>query len=146
MFYGTGSTNFMCSKCFKDDQDAKGVKPAASNSDQKTITGAAGETPKTTDKEMTPEEEKAPSKPVQVRPPHLSSFHKVAFQEKKNRCWACNKKVGLLGFECKCDYIFCAKHRHADDHNCDYDHKKDDLENLKKNNPLLEAGKVDKIL
>jgi AN1-type zinc finger protein 5/6 len=29
----------------------------------------------------------------------------------KKRCEQCNKKVGLLGFECKCGKYFCAGHR-----------------------------------
>lgn len=44
---------------------------------------------------------------------------------KKKRCAfpECKKKIGLLGFECKCGQLFCAAHRHAEDHNCSFDHK-----------------------
>lgn len=38
-------------------------------------------------------------------------------QVNKSKCWSCKKKVGLTGFECKCAYVFCAAHRHADTHN-----------------------------
>ena len=47
--------------------------------------------------------------------------------EDKSKCWFCGKKswpwcwqlhmhvrVGLLGFECRCGYTFCGKHRHAE--------------------------------
>ena len=34
-------------------------------------------------------------------------------QKNRSRCFACNKKVGLLGFDCKCGYVFCSSHRHA---------------------------------
>ena len=44
-------------------------------------------------------------------------------QEKRNVCWTCRKKVGLLGFECRCSYVFCSTHRYSDAHNCDFDHK-----------------------
>jgi hypothetical protein len=37
------------------------------------------------------------------------------------KCWNCNKKVGLLGVKCKCDYTFCNKHRMPEDHKCDFD-------------------------
>ena len=30
--------------------------------------------------------------------------------KKKNRCPVCNKKMGLLPFECKCGKFFCIKH------------------------------------
>ena len=62
-----------------------------------------------------------------------------------NRCTMCNKKTGLLGFTCKCDGVFCAKHRHIEEHKCTYDHKKDQLEILKKNNPVVTSDKVIKI-
>lgn len=32
------------------------------------------------------------------------------------RCFACNKKVGITGFECRCRYIFCGIHRYAEEH------------------------------
>lgn len=37
-----------------------------------------------------------------------------------NRCEeaSCRKKVGLLGFACKCAKTYCATHRHPEDHLC----------------------------
>lgn len=40
-----------------------------------------------------------------------------------SRCYACNKKIGLTGFQCQCGYFFCSAHRYAEDHNCSFDHK-----------------------
>ncbi|XP_066375020.1 zinc finger A20 and AN1 domain-containing stress-associated protein 12-like [Miscanthus floridulus] len=40
---------------------------------------------------------------------------------KANRCAACPKKVGLLGFACRCGGTFCSAHRHADSHGCSFD-------------------------
>ncbi len=34
-------------------------------------------------------------------------------QKNRSRCFSCNKKVGLLGFDCKCGFVFCSAHRHA---------------------------------
>lgn len=46
----------------------------------------------------------------------------------------CKKKLGLLGFKCKCEKMFCAAHRASDVHNCTFDfqeqHKKDLLKYL----------------
>eukprot|EP01010_Urceolus_cornutus_P001508 NODE_2055_length_656_cov_253.457990_g1611_i0.p1 GENE.NODE_2055_length_656_cov_253.457990_g1611_i0~~NODE_2055_length_656_cov_253.457990_g1611_i0.p1 ORF type:complete len:87 (+),score=7.89 NODE_2055_length_656_cov_253.457990_g1611_i0:295-555(+) len=67
-----------------------------------------------------------------------------AIQTKKNLCWNCNKKVGLLGFSCKCTYVFCAKHRYAEDHDCGFDFKQADREKLAKENPLIKSDKVQK--
>jgi predicted nucleic acid binding AN1-type Zn finger protein len=35
-----------------------------------------------------------------------------------NKCTICQKKVGILGFECKCSGLFCDKHRLAESHQC----------------------------
>ena len=39
-------------------------------------------------------------------------------QADKSRCATCNKKVGLLGIECKCQLVFCNMHRMPEDHQC----------------------------
>lgn len=44
-------------------------------------------------------------------------------QKDTTRCFSCKKKVGLLGFKCRCNFIFCSGHRHAGDHNCEFDYK-----------------------
>jgi predicted nucleic acid binding AN1-type Zn finger protein len=35
-----------------------------------------------------------------------------------SRCAICQKKVGILGFECKCKGTFCEKHRMMESHQC----------------------------
>lgn len=37
-------------------------------------------------------------------------------------CYVCSKRVGLLGFVCKCENIFCAKHRQPHLHECKANH------------------------
>jgi AN1-type zinc finger protein 5/6 len=74
--------------------------------------------------------EEAPEKPVQAN---------------RNRCFCCNKKVGLLGFECRCGFVFCSSHRHATDHSCTFDYASFDRERLAKANQKVEAAKVDKL-
>ena len=34
-------------------------------------------------------------------------------QKNPGRCFTCNKRVGLTGFKCRCDYVFCSTHRHV---------------------------------
>ncbi|KAF8760477.1 hypothetical protein HU200_010099 [Digitaria exilis] len=46
----------------------------------------------------------------------------AAATTKPNRCAACRRKVGLLGFPCRCGGTFCASHRHAETHGCGFDH------------------------
>lgn len=40
---------------------------------------------------------------------------------KPGQCGACRKKIGILGFECKCGVSFCARHRLPEDHECTID-------------------------
>ena len=63
---------------------------------------------------------------------------------KKPRCKKCNKKLGLVPFTCKCDDLFCAKCRMPEEHDCTFDWKKKYREKLEKENPKIEANKVDK--
>lgn len=44
-------------------------------------------------------------------------------QKDTSRCYNCQKKIGLTGFQCPCGYIFCAKHRYAEEHACTFDHQ-----------------------
>ncbi|KAH7557508.1 hypothetical protein ACOSP7_027288 [Xanthoceras sorbifolium] len=60
----------------------------------------------------------------------------------KNRCNNCNKKVGLMGFKCRCGDLFCAKHRYATEHYCPFDYKKFDREILIKENQLIQGDKL----
>ena len=64
------------------------------------------------------------SKSVTSKSEHDISLVKQAENDvvstKKKRCFVCNKKVGLLGFKCKCDGVFCALHRSENAHNCTF--------------------------
>lgn len=63
----------------------------------------------------------------------------------KNRCHLCNKKVGLLGFECKCGGNYCSSHRYNTDHNCTFDYKLAEKNKLIQSNPKIIAKKLTKI-
>ncbi|XP_024530247.1 zinc finger A20 and AN1 domain-containing stress-associated protein 8-like [Selaginella moellendorffii] len=62
-----------------------------------------------------------------------------------NRCNACNKRVGLTGFNCRCGNVYCALHRYSDKHNCTYDYKSVGRDAIAKANPVVKADKIDKI-
>jgi len=44
-------------------------------------------------------------------------------QQDSTRCYSCRRKIGLTGFQCQCGFHFCSTHRHAEDHECTFDHK-----------------------
>jgi len=66
-------------------------------------------------------------------------------QKNTSRCFSCKKKIGLLGFKCQCEYVFCSEHRYTDKHDCDYDWRTRAQEHLSKANPVVKAEKVQKI-
>ena len=55
----------------------------------------------------------------------------VVAKKNKNRCFVCNKKVGLTGIECRCEGMFCGVHRYPSQHACTFNHKEHDRANLK---------------
>ena len=65
-------------------------------------------------------------------------------QKNPGRCFVCNKKIGLTGFKCRCEYMFCASHRYPEKHNCSFDFKTLERQRLARNNPLVQADKVER--
>jgi len=43
-------------------------------------------------------------------------------QKNKTKCFLCLKKVGLVGIECRCGYIYCSSCRLPEKHNCSFDY------------------------
>ena len=64
----------------------------------------------------------------------------------KKKCQHCNKRLKLIEENlCKCNHIFCSKHRLCHTHNCEYNKKEENKEKIKKDNPKVENSKVEKI-
>lgn len=80
-----------------------------------------------------------------LRAVYLFNKGKRPVQENKTRCWKCNKKVGILGIECRCRYIFCGPHRYMEAHDCPYDIKSQHRRKLRKENEEIKAAKLDKL-
>lgn len=127
-FFGSAQFEFYCSKCYS----TKAKKDQAASSDNK-----AKEEPakKEGEEAKSGEEGKKEPEPEEVKEE----------QKDTSRCWVCNKKIGMLGFQCKCGYFFCSKHRYAEDHNCDFDFKARGREILAKNNQNIEKNELERI-
>ncbi|KAG1326781.1 Zinc finger A20 and AN1 domain-containing stress-associated protein 8 [Cocos nucifera] len=69
----------------------------------------------------------------------------VKAKEGPNRCNTCTKRVGLMGFTCRCGNLFCAIHRYSDKHNCPFDYRTAARDAIAKANPVVKAEKLDKI-
>ncbi len=53
----------------------------------------------------------------------------------------CNKKLQLTDFKCKCNNIYCSKHRLPETHSCNYDYKTSGRDLLNKQNQPFIANK-----
>ncbi|KAK9061515.1 hypothetical protein SSX86_018697 [Deinandra increscens subsp. villosa] len=62
-----------------------------------------------------------------------------------NRCSGCKRKVGLMGFRCRCGEMFCSEHRYSDRHDCSYDYKAAGREAIARENPVVKAAKILKV-
>ncbi|CAM8964199.1 hypothetical protein QQ045_004385 [Rhodiola kirilowii] len=67
--------------------------------------------------------------------------------EKKqvNRCSGCRRKVGLIGFRCRCGDVFCWEHRYSDRHDCGFDYKASGRAAIARENPVVRPAKILKV-
>lgn len=125
----------MCSKCYRermaeDERTAANGKAAAAalNSSRMDIGKPASpvlppprltpeplpasDEPKTAAMPaIEPAQEEKPAATTSASAEETSEEEKRPVQKNPGRCFACNKRVGLTGFKCRCDYVFCAAHR-----------------------------------
>ncbi|CAO2201959.1 unnamed protein product [Urochloa humidicola] len=130
-FFGSAATKNMCSSCYRGFlKDATAAAfPVAAAEKVELVASAQPAAPAETSAAATSSSSAAP----------------VAAKAKPSRCASCNKKVGLLGFVCRCGGTFCSVHRYTDKHPCDFDFKAADREQIAKKNPLVVAPKINKI-
>lgn len=57
----------------------------------------------------------------------------------------CRKRIGLMGFQCRCGDVFCPEHRYSDRHDCSYDYKTAGREAIARENPVIRAAKLLKV-
>ncbi|GAA0151971.1 hypothetical protein Leryth_006216 [Lithospermum erythrorhizon] len=60
-------------------------------------------------------------------------------------CSGCKKKLGLMGFRCRCGEMFCPEHRYSDRHDCGFDYKAAGKEAIARENPVIRAVKLVKV-
>jgi hypothetical protein len=160
-FFGSAPLDFYCSVCFKkargeDEFMARTKAKEMKEEEEKkaAAAAAAGAVSSQVDEELisTPEPAKVIASPAPEASPAAASpaaetAGAAAPEPKKptNRCWTCKKKVGLTGFHCRCDGVFCGVHRYSDKHECSFDYKALGKEQLTKANPTVQAEKLERI-
>ena len=76
----------------------------------------------------------------------LNNVDEILNIKPKTRCAQCNCKINITNsIQCKCDKIFCMKHRFFSDHGCTFDYKTEERKKLAENNPQIVADKLIKI-
>ena len=147
-FFGNPNTQNMCSKCYKDHLAKQGAATAPAPAIQQ-VEPAAAPTPAAEPATIAmpePEPIPAPAPETSTCPPCSSTDGAEGGKRKQtntSRCWSCNKKIGLLGFKCRCEYFFCAEHRYSDKHECEFDYKALGKQQLTAANPIISPAKME---
>ncbi|KAF2571061.1 hypothetical protein F2Q70_00003531 [Brassica cretica] len=131
----------LCSKCYRSlraEEDQTAVAKAAVEKSLKLPSCSLITAPE-------------PKQPLETKP---ASVETVATRQdegepskptRPNRCFSCNKKVGVMGFKCKCGSTFCGSHRYPEKHECSFDFKEVGRGAIAKANPVVKADKVQRI-
>ena len=77
--------------------------------------------------------------------PAEPSSMKLKSESKRCGHAECKKKLGLLGFDCKCGAKFCGSHRYPSDHACTFDFKAAAAATLQTQLASCVAEKINKI-
>ena len=75
----------------------------------------------------------------------LPSFAEPGLQIDRKLCWDCGRKTSMAGYDCRCGYSFCRKHRIPETHSCGFNYVKEGKDFLTRDNPLVKRDKVERI-
>lgn len=160
-FFGNAATSGMCSVCFRNHKNSAKESSAEAQSPApkdmvETVTAQAqvAVPPPVPPPVPKGEEEAAPEPQPESEATGMETCEAVeteeaaapagpVVQKNHNRCFSCNKRVGFTGFKCRCEYTFCATHRHSNKHDCTFDYKAMGRESVAKANPAVIKDKVD---
>ncbi|KAL5579906.1 hypothetical protein UlMin_012348 [Ulmus minor] len=139
-FFGSPTTQNLCSKCFRDlqlkEQQHLAFNQTLASSSSSPLTASVSVS--------SPPTHAPPAKEEREDDVAVTATEK-AEAAKPNRCLTCRRRVGLTGFSCRCGMTFCGSHRYPEQHGCTFDFKGMGKDQIAKANPVVKADKLQKI-
>ncbi|MBA0564966.1 hypothetical protein Golob_009869, partial [Gossypium lobatum] len=137
-FFGSPTTQNLCSKCYRDLQLKEQQSSSAKQAFNHTFVPPSSSLPSSSSARSS----FSASLPAKEEPSAGTKETKVVVEEEEvqvtpNRCLSCKKRVGLTGFKCRCGMVFCGIHRYPEQHACAFDFKGMGKQQIAKANPLV---------
>ncbi|KAI3498597.1 hypothetical protein L1887_34374 [Cichorium endivia] len=135
---GNPATNNMCQKCFNSTTTASSTTSQRIRSRSSSFRSTS---PRTVSVDLVVDRTVVSNEELK----ETEKTETVVVKKVANRCSGCRKRVGLIGFRCRCGDLFCAEHRYSDRHDCSYDYKTAGREAIARDNPVVKAAKIVRI-
>ncbi|XP_043696906.1 zinc finger A20 and AN1 domain-containing stress-associated protein 7-like [Telopea speciosissima] len=143
-FFGSPATLNLCSKCYRDFCLQQGKPSSSAITTSKTV-----QLQQKHPQQLSLLPSSSSGSPVEISNPTVlaSAINESSpvVMMKNNKCMSCSKKVGLLGFNCRCGSSFCSKHRYPEMHDCTFNYKVVGQEAIAKANPLVKSEKIERL-
>ncbi|XP_036115389.1 AN1-type zinc finger protein 6-like isoform X2 [Molossus molossus] len=158
-FYGNPRTNGLCSVCYEEHLQRQNSRNDRISPPAASVSSLSDSLPGQCTEGSVPEAQSALdsiSSSLQESPVSNQSLLSESVAPSQGDSTPADKatpetedlqpsKVGLTGFECRCENVYCGVHRYSDVHNCSYNYKADAAEKIRKENPVVVGEKIQKI-